>query len=691
MVGKSRGDRVSGSIGRCILPMLDTLGWKGGMRSFLNSYPYDYRNFEVSDMMNTMANLGFIVKKSSGNLKNLDVRLLPCLFVDKNEQAHVLIKLEKNCFFSFDGDLSEFTTIDLDEETGDFYFFENLSDSSKNPEREQQDWFSKFFIRFRRPLFTSFFLSLLLTFTALASPFIIMGLYSKINTAVNMDGFWLIGIGILGILFADLFFQLLRDRILGFIGARLGYLVSTQVFKRILSFSPSFTENAPVGTQVVRMRAFNSVRSFVEGPGITSIMEMPFLIILFVALIVMAGYLSLIPVVAAILLLIFSLFVVPFVKKNNSETAESAGLKQSYLIELFSEFRDIRMSGLSKMWTSKFEKISANAAYDLFNTSNINSIINHISQGVVSIAGALTITLGVFGVMEGQISGSVLIAAMMLVWKILSPISSGFTVFSQTIRIKKSLLQLDRLMGMKLETTNDNTPPVFFRGKLRFKGVSLRYKPEYYPALLGIDLSVDQGEFVVLRGHDGAGKSSLLKLLMGMYRPQAGTIKVDGTNIQQLPPSILRRSIAYLPQMDTLFSVSIEKNFKYASPTSTIFNMENMVERLGLSDDINKFPEKLHTQVSEINTIDDPLCFKKRLCIARTLLNDSQIILLDEPDRGIEKKNLKYLMDVLNKIKGNKTVVIATNHPDFIDMADKVITLNIGTITNIESLKDKQD
>ncbi|MCK5098537.1 MAG: hypothetical protein KAR45_10575, partial [Desulfobacteraceae bacterium] len=315
--------RVSGSLGRCIFPLLDTLEWQGGKRTFLNALPYDYRDFNTHDMMNTMASLGFKVNYSKGSLKKLDPRLLPCLYVNKKNNPYVLINQEKGGYFCFEGASSSFITIKINSEPGTFYFFQNLAESVKNPEKAQQEWFSTFIARFQKPIIMAILLSLLLTFTALMSPLIVMGIYKQISTAESLNSFWIIGAGILGILIVDLSFRIYRHRILSHLGARMGYLVSTQVFKRILSFSPSATENASVGSQIVRMRDFASVRAFIEGPGMTSVMEFPFFIILFIGLIIMGGNLAYIPLVAGLLLLIFSIFISPLIKKINAESAIS--------------------------------------------------------------------------------------------------------------------------------------------------------------------------------------------------------------------------------------------------------------------------------------------------------------------------------------------------------------------------------
>lgn len=680
MPERKRRPRVSGSLGRCLLPLLDALGWKGGKRSFLYALPYDYRQFSVDDMMNTMANLRFKVNSSKGSLNQLDTRQLPCLFIDKAKKSFVLINNEDDRYFCFDGHSSSFTHLTVSNSSGTFYFFESLVTSATDPEKPQRDWFTAFISRFSTNLSITFILSFFLSITALLSPIIVMAIYSQINTAESIDGFWIIGLGIAGILVVDFLLRLFRHRMLSYLGARMGFLVSTQVFKRILSFKPSATENASIGSQIVRMRDFNSVRSFIDGAGMTSVMDLPFFILLFIGLIIMAGNLAYVPLVGVFILLVFSFSILPVIRKNNMEAAGSSSKKQAFLIEFFSEFREIRMSGLSGKWRETFETLSANSAMDGLKTANINSVVNNFSQAIVSIAGAMTITLGVIGVLQGQYGAAVLIAAMMLVWKILSPLTTGFSVFSQSVRIKKSLDQLNRLMAMDLEETDTEMLPLDFEGNISFRNVSLRYRPDYHPALVGADFTINSGECILLQGHDGAGKTTVLKLLMGMYEPQNGIITIDGTNIRQLPPSLLRRSIGYLPEDDVLFQTSIEKNLKYYSPESTEHDLKRVIDTIGLTSAVNALPSGMETEMEDWKNISDLESFKKRLCIARTLLSKSNILLFDDPAFGLEDKHIQLLIQEVEKFKGKKTILISSNHPAFKRVADSTFTFDMGII-----------
>ena len=173
-----------------------------------------------------------------------------------------------------------------------------------------------------------------------------------------------------------------------------------------------------------------------------------------------------------------------------------------------------------------------------------------------------------------------------------------------------------------------------------------------------------------------------LKLILGMYKPQAGGITIDGTNIQQLPPSLLRRSITYLPQEDTLFSVSIEKNIKYYSPASSEQDINAVLNSMGLLEAINSLPDKMDTQISQLRKGGDFVSLSRRLCLARSFLNKTNIVLLDEPAAGLKEEHVKLLLNALGAMKSEKTIIIASNHPALIKLADKVVTFDMGTITN---------
>ncbi|WP_272699468.1 peptidase domain-containing ABC transporter [Desulfovibrio sp. Fe33] len=676
-------ERAAGKLGRVIFPLLDALGWKGDKRMFLNAMPYDLNRLELDDLVNTIASLGFKVNKTSGTLRGLDGRMLPCLYLDRNQNPLVLLNFENGRFLGYDSWAAQFKEIQPNSEKGTFFFFEAMEDSISNLENPQQHWFSNIMTRFKGIGAVALFISFLLTFTTLMVPFIVMGIYSQIDTAESLTGFWGIGIGVLGLLLVDFFFRLFRYRIVTFLGARLDYLISTQVFRRILYFSPTSTENAPIGTQIIRMRDFASVRNFIEGPGLVALLELPFIIILFVGLVLMGGSLAYIPLVAAILLIIFSVIAMPFSRKATLEASEHVSKLQSFMIEFFTEFQAIRMSGLAHRWKRHFETLSANAALGSLASANISTVITCVSQGAVQLAGIVTIGMGVLGVLNGQYSSAVLIAAMLLVWKIMAPLTSGFSIFSQSIHIRKSIDQLNRFMVIPLEQTTSDMAEIRLRGPIEFKGVSLKYKQDYHPALLGIDLTIDTGEFAVIRGHDGAGKSSLLKLILGMYKPQAGKVAIDSFNIQQLAPTRLRRSIMYLPQEDTLFHVSIRQNLQYYSPTADDDDMEKALRAVGLWEEIQAMPDKLDSEIWKGRAEGDDVSLTRRLCLARALLNDADVVLLDEPTRGLQREDVVKLLDVLRAFKQSKTVILVSNNSVFLPLADKIVTLDMGKIVDV--------
>ncbi len=163
--------------------------------------------------------------------------------------------------------------------------------------------------------------------------------------------------------------------------------------------------------------------------------------------------------------------------------------------------------------------------------------------------------MSVTNVLAQEMTMGALVACMILVWRVLAPLRSGFVVMLQVERINKSVLQVDRLMNLDIEQHTESllTLNRELRGDVEFSQVSIRYMSDAHPALLGVSFSVSHGEVLAIAGHDGAGKSTILKLIMGLYRPQAGRIALDNTSLRQMDPLSLRRSIGYAPQTPQFF------------------------------------------------------------------------------------------------------------------------------------------
>jgi len=314
-------------------------------------------------------------------------------------------------------------------------------------------------------------------------------------------------------------------------------------------------------------------------------------------------------------------------------------------------------------------------------------VINNVGQGLVTTAGAITIGVGVIKVLEGSLGAGGLMASMMIVWRILAPVKTAFSVFSQSIRIKKSAEQLDRLMSIELEKSFNRETDVALdlKGLISFQNVSIRYSQDAPPALLGIELAVEQGEMVALTGHDGAGKSTMLKLMLGMYKPQSGRILLDRFNIQQLDTTQVRRSIGYCPTVDDHFFGTIAQNFRLVDPTLTDDEILEVVDRVGMTETLKELPNGLNSKIGDQISKRISGLLSRQISIVRALLNNPPILLLDEPEHGLTAKDLVGFGKLLESLKRNKTIILVTQNKQLLKLADRVVVMEDGKIVDIKS------
>ncbi len=201
-----------------------------------------------------------------------------------------------------------------------------------------------------------------------------------------------------------------------------------------------------------------------------------------------------------------------------------------------------------------------------------------------------------------------------------------------------------------------------------------------HPALLGVSFSVSHGEVLAIAGHDGAGKSSILKLILGLYRPQAGRITLDHTNLRQMDPISLRRSIGYAPQTPQFFYGTIAQNLRLTNPLAPDGEVRDACLRAGVLNAIDALPDGLDTRIGDYQLKKMPLSFLKKLSLARTLIRPAPLLLLDEVMERPEFEDREIMLDMFEELRGRTTIIMVTNHGPYLKEADKVLWMEKGRV-----------
>jgi ABC-type bacteriocin/lantibiotic exporter with double-glycine peptidase domain len=258
--------------------------------------------------------------------------------------------------------------------------------------------------------------------------------------------------------------------------------------------------------------------------------------------------------------------------------------------------------------------------------------------------------------------------------------------FEQT---RNSVAQINELMDLEPETGTEIASARLAKadGAVSFRNVSLRYAREAGPVFFGLNANIRPGEVIAIRGASGAGKSSILKLIQGLYSPQTGAIFMDGFDIRQLMVRDVRRLVAYLPQLPHLLSGTIADNLRMVRPLADDQELWEALRRAGAARQVAALPDSINTltESSSVLGSDPSLCH--RIALARALLQNSAILLLDELPNSLMSSGLgETISDIIGEARVRQTLFFVTHRSDHARLAEKIITLRPGGLPIVETV-----
>lgn len=652
-----------------ILKILDALGWRGDAKALRDALPYaDHKQkLGFTDFLNSMAILGYAPKIIKTKANDISEGMLPCLFIPHDDKASGEVLLEPSAK-SISGKAFVFTN---DFENVDIASDRTLASSGKT-------WFAKLLHRFKgifqQVLLASFFINIL----ALVMPLFMMSVYDKVIGAHSSETLKYLLVGVILAVGVEFALRFLRTKSLSWFGARIDYIVSNAIFEKLMALPASYTERASVAAQLSRLKAFESIREFFTGPLFLSFVEFPFTLILLAAIALISGPLVIIPIIIAAVYGLLLIFMQGRLKALTVRMANANGERQNMNIETLGKQDTLRYSGAYDAWLNRYTKTSAEASYAGYLYNQSISFIDNVSQGLVILGGVAMIYFGVERIWAGDMSMGSMIAILILTWRTLAPLQMACTALPRLDQVKRNIEQINRLMDLTPERNsalNTQTTPQF-KGEIEFHNVGLRYSKDADPVYAGLSFKVEPGQHAVIVGANSTGKSTTLKLVSGLYHPQAGSIRIDGTDIRQIDPMKLRQNVSYVGQEPEFFTMSVEDNLKLAKPDASFEEIGSAIKKAGLENWVRSLPDGLSTLIGHGSNVDIPSSLRPHLALARAYVQDSPIMLIDEmPYEFLNTQAGANFYNFLKAQKGKRTILYISYRQDYIDLADVVVQL----------------
>jgi len=669
----------------CLIPLLTALGWRGDIRGLFEALPHFADSLDLTEFRNTLAHLHYKTVQSSACVSQIDERLFPCLFADQDNRPIVILSREEDRIRIFDSvDRTEKFLEDISI-TGKAYFISSeysTQTNKKKQEKPEENWVGNLVLRFKSTIKQLFAMTLILNIFALLVPLFIMAIYDQVIPSKSSETLAYLAGGIGFAILCEIIMRIIRSKFVAYLGARAENIITNKTLQKLLSLPPSMTESSPIGAQVSRLKEFDTIKGLFTGTLVNIVLELPFVVLFLAIIAILGGSLAYIPIVMMGVFGLVAFIMLPSMKRNVAQSSKQKAERHGFLVESMSNLRTIKQTASEQSWLDRFRHLSANAAYSHFRTSQISLLMQSLAQAIMMGAGVATVGFGVLRILNGDMSVGGLIACMALVWRVLSPLQSLFLTLTKLEQTINSVKQINQLIKIKSE--DDPSPSNLahreFSGNIVMDRVSFRYRPNAEPALLGTSFKVNPGEMMAIIGHNASGKSTILKLLLSMNRPQAGQVILDGMDIRQINPITLRRSIAYVPQESHFFHGTIAQNIRLVQPMATDEELTEACIKANVMDDIAALEYNFDTRIGDQSIQSLPSSFKQRISLARAYLKKSPILLLDEPAKTLDFDGDAAFMESLKNIKGETTILMVSHRPSHIKMADKVLVLENGMV-----------
>ncbi|MEY4139855.1 MAG: hypothetical protein RLZZ371_2037 [Pseudomonadota bacterium] len=532
-----------------------------------------------------------------------------------------------------------------------------------------------------RPLYRDVLLAALLAnLFALGMPLFTMNVYDRVVPNQAFETLWVLALGLLIMLLSDLVLRTMRGRFVDLASSRADVKLSAFIMERVLGMR---MEQRPVsaGSFASNLRAFESVRDFIGSATVVAFIDLPFALI-FMVVIGWISWVMLIPLVIGAAIMVFYAMVVQARMHELAETTYRAGAQRNAtLIEGLVGFETIKALAAEAPIQRKWEKSAALLARVGAQLRLLSSTASNTSAFVQQFINLAIVIIGVYLIAERGLTMGGLIACTMLASRAMAPVGQVAGLLVQYHTAATALTSLNEMMAREVERPADTNfiSRGRLKGEIEFRDVSFTYPGQSAPSLRNLSFRIKPGEKVAILGRIGSGKTTLEKLILGLYQPSEGAVLIDGIDLRQLDPAELRRQIGYVQQDVMLFYGSLRENITLGAPLADDAAIVKAAEIGGILSLVNQHPKGFDMLVGERG---ESLSGGQRqgVAIARAVINDPPIMLLDEPTSSMDFSSEDDIKRRLTEFSRDKTVILISHRTSLLDLAERIIVMDGGRI-----------
>jgi len=479
----------------------------------------------------------------------------------------------------------------------------------------------------------------------------------------------------------------LNDYMLTFATNKVDLKLSTRTFNHLLSLPIGFFDRSSAGTLLKNIQQTEKIREFLTGKLLKTLLDCATLLIFIPILFFYSWVLAVIILGFSLAIALVIAFAIKPFRNKLKLLYQEDGLKQSHLVESIRGIHTIKSLSLEPLQRKKWNLQSARTIDISFNVKTLSISVSGFTRFLQDVMSVVLVFAGVHLILNNELSVGSLIAINIISRQTSGPLIKLVSLLHEYQEIGLSVEMLGTILNRRSERPSSSGLVRPLAGNIVFENVNFCYQPDLPPVLKKVSFDIHMGTVVGIVGRSGSGKSTVTRLLQGLYPLQEGVVKIDGVDIREIELSHLRRSIGVVLQENYMFSGTVKENISLTKPSATFEEVIRASQLAGADEFIEKLPNGYDTVLNE-NGANLSGGQKQRLAIARALIGQPRILIFDEATSALDAESESIIQDNLAKIAVGRTLIIISHRLSMLLFATKILVMDSGKIIGDGSHSD---
>lgn len=543
------------------------------------------------------------------------------------------------------------------------------------------DWFWAPIIYFRQSYYEILAASIFINLFVLALPIYSLNVYDRVILNFAKETLIVLTLGVIFALSFDFVFKTIRSYILERLAERLSNDYDLKLMQRLVKIENNALPLS-VGEQSNLFRELQSIREFYAGKLVPTLIDIPFILLFILIIYFLSPVLALIPLVMAAIILAVNFFAHLPISRISEEYFSATQKKVSFLVETLSGIQTLKMFNADTNrlfhWNNSVSRASRVTRRNNFIIGAVSTFTFMLSQ----FSHVLVVYFGVYEIQDENLTIGGLIACTILSSRVIAPILNLSSLLARLKQSHDLLVAIDRIFKYPHQAFSDVLKATKgpFEGNIQLRNMSYSYEDdENKAAVKNANLTITSGEKVGIIGQTAAGKTTLVKVMAGLLKPQQGSVLLDNYAYDAISEGELRDAISYAPQDPFFFRGSVLYNITLGRENITKNALEQALDVSGLLTVLKTNAQGIDMDVGEGG------CHlsggqKQALSLARAIVCDPQILIFDEPTTGMDTMLENYIQVKLKEYIADRNFIMITHRTSLLSLVDRLVLMNGGTI-----------